>query len=198
MNSVTMLMTSHNTEGQELCASGNACRHGHGSFFPAGIYTQCCHWFPHLLASSEQACDQWHSSPVSTFLTGSHCKLCPNTEGPASKQGSKDVKHKQHQIKKAEEASQKRERAKKRTLNEKEFEGTVQLCLCVSFGLFVGPDRVCSWLEARMRAVSQHTSRVSLARPLTYRSYAAWGLTAEGTYVNGPRPKKRKKVKAKT
>jgi aryl-alcohol dehydrogenase-like predicted oxidoreductase len=28
-----------------------------------------------------QACDQWHSSQVSTFLTGSHCKLRPNTEG---------------------------------------------------------------------------------------------------------------------
>jgi hypothetical protein len=26
-----------------------------------------------------QACDQWHSSLVSTFLTSSHCKLRPNT-----------------------------------------------------------------------------------------------------------------------
>ena len=30
------------------------------------IYTHGCHWFPHLLASSEQACDQWHSSWVAT------------------------------------------------------------------------------------------------------------------------------------
>jgi hypothetical protein len=28
-----------------------------------------------------QACDQWHSSQVSTFLTSPHCKLRPNTEG---------------------------------------------------------------------------------------------------------------------
>jgi hypothetical protein len=28
-----------------------------------------------------QACDQWHSSRVSPFLTSSHCKLRPNTEG---------------------------------------------------------------------------------------------------------------------
>jgi hypothetical protein len=31
--------------------------------------------------SSEQACDQWHSSRVFTPLTGWHCKLRPNTEG---------------------------------------------------------------------------------------------------------------------
>jgi hypothetical protein len=30
---------------------------------------------------SEQACDQWRFSRVSTFLTSSHCKLRPNTEG---------------------------------------------------------------------------------------------------------------------
>jgi hypothetical protein len=28
-----------------------------------------------------QACDQWHSSRKFTPLTGSHCKLRPNTEG---------------------------------------------------------------------------------------------------------------------
>jgi hypothetical protein len=28
-----------------------------------------------------QACDQWHSSQMSTPLTSSHCKLRPNTEG---------------------------------------------------------------------------------------------------------------------
>jgi hypothetical protein len=28
-----------------------------------------------------QACDQWHSSRLSTFLTGSHCKFRPNTKG---------------------------------------------------------------------------------------------------------------------
>jgi hypothetical protein len=41
-----------------------------------------CHWFPRLLlASSKQACDQCHSSRVSTSLTCSHCILRPNTEG---------------------------------------------------------------------------------------------------------------------
>jgi hypothetical protein len=27
------------------------------------------------------ACDQWHSSLLSTFLTSSHCKMRPNTKG---------------------------------------------------------------------------------------------------------------------
>jgi hypothetical protein len=36
---------------------------------------------PRLLASSEQACDQRHSSRVSAPLTGWHCKLRPNIEG---------------------------------------------------------------------------------------------------------------------
>jgi hypothetical protein len=27
------------------------------------------------------SCDQWHSSRLSTFLTGSHCKYHPNTKG---------------------------------------------------------------------------------------------------------------------
>jgi hypothetical protein len=31
-----------------------------------------------------QACDQWHSSPVPTFLTSSHCELRANTEGEAA------------------------------------------------------------------------------------------------------------------
>jgi hypothetical protein len=35
-----------------------------------------------MLAWSEQACDQWHSSRVFTPLTSWHCKLRPNTEGP--------------------------------------------------------------------------------------------------------------------
>jgi hypothetical protein len=30
-----------------------------------------------------QACDQWHSSRMSNFLTGSHSKLRPNTKGTA-------------------------------------------------------------------------------------------------------------------
>jgi hypothetical protein len=33
------------------------------------------------------ACDQWHSSGVSIFLTNSHCKLCPNTEGFGADEG---------------------------------------------------------------------------------------------------------------
>jgi hypothetical protein len=56
----------------------------YGARFPIGIYTRGCHWFPRLMASSEQACDQWHSSRVSTPLTSSHCKLRPNTEGLAT------------------------------------------------------------------------------------------------------------------
>jgi hypothetical protein len=52
-----------------------------GARFPTEIYTRGCHWIPRLLASSEQTCDQWHSSRVYTFLTGSHCKLRPHTEG---------------------------------------------------------------------------------------------------------------------
>jgi hypothetical protein len=35
-----------------------------------------------------QACEQWHSSRVSTFLTSSHCKLCPNTEGTVFARGT--------------------------------------------------------------------------------------------------------------
>jgi hypothetical protein len=53
----------------------------YGAHFSAEIYTRGCHWFPRLLASSEQACDQWHSSRLSTFLTGWHCKFRPNTKG---------------------------------------------------------------------------------------------------------------------
>jgi hypothetical protein len=52
-----------------------------GARFSAEIYTLGCHWFPRLLATSEQACAEWHSSRVFTFLTGAHCKLRPNTEG---------------------------------------------------------------------------------------------------------------------
>jgi hypothetical protein len=45
------------------------------------IYTRGCHWFPRLLASSDHACDQWHSYRVLTHRTGLHCKFRPNTEG---------------------------------------------------------------------------------------------------------------------
>jgi dihydroxyacid dehydratase/phosphogluconate dehydratase len=34
-----------------------------------------------MFASSEHACDQWHSSRKFIPLTGLHCKLRPNTEG---------------------------------------------------------------------------------------------------------------------
>jgi hypothetical protein len=30
----------------------------YGARFPIEIYTRGCHWFPCMLASSEQACDQ--------------------------------------------------------------------------------------------------------------------------------------------
>jgi ABC-type multidrug transport system fused ATPase/permease subunit len=55
------------------------------SFFLDGNLHSRMPLVPTLLASSEQSseqvCDQWHSSRVSTFLTCSHCKLRPNTEG---------------------------------------------------------------------------------------------------------------------
>jgi len=38
-------------------------------FFSTEIYTRGCHWIPRMFASSEHACDQWHSSRVSTPLT---------------------------------------------------------------------------------------------------------------------------------
>jgi hypothetical protein len=41
---------------------------------------------PARFKSSEQACDQWHSSRMSTFLTGSHCELRPNNEGAVIRQ----------------------------------------------------------------------------------------------------------------
>jgi hypothetical protein len=54
----------------------------HGARFSTEIYTRGWHWFPHLCsARSKHACDQWRSTRVSTFLTGSHCTLRPNTEG---------------------------------------------------------------------------------------------------------------------
>jgi hypothetical protein len=49
----------------------------HGARFLAESCTRSCHLFPRLLAGSEQACDQCHSSRVSTFLTSSHCKFLP-------------------------------------------------------------------------------------------------------------------------
>jgi hypothetical protein len=52
---------------------------GYGARFPAEIYARGCHWFLRRLARSEQACDQWHSSRVFTFLTGWRCKFRPNT-----------------------------------------------------------------------------------------------------------------------
>jgi hypothetical protein len=53
-----------------------------GALFSTEIYTRGCHLFPRLLhLKLLHACDQCHSSRVSTFLTSSHCKLRPNTEG---------------------------------------------------------------------------------------------------------------------
>jgi hypothetical protein len=54
-----------------------------GARFPAEIYTRGCILDPtHVRLKLFHACDQWHSSRVSTPLTGSHCKFRPNTEGP--------------------------------------------------------------------------------------------------------------------
>jgi hypothetical protein len=41
----------------------------HGACFPTEIYTRGCHWIPQVFASSEYACDQWHSSRESVALT---------------------------------------------------------------------------------------------------------------------------------
>jgi hypothetical protein len=67
--------------------SGNECwlkckLRWHGARFPTEIYTRGCHWIPRMFDPTLfHACDQWHSSRVSTPLTGSHCKSRPNTEG---------------------------------------------------------------------------------------------------------------------
>jgi hypothetical protein len=55
----------------------------YGARFQTEFFTRGCHWIPRMFASSEHACDQWHSSRESTALTGWHCKFCPNTEGTA-------------------------------------------------------------------------------------------------------------------
>jgi hypothetical protein len=36
----------------------------------------------HASSLQRAACDQWHFLSGGDFLTGSYCKLCPNTEGP--------------------------------------------------------------------------------------------------------------------
>jgi hypothetical protein len=54
----------------------------HGARFLTEIYTRGCHWFhTPVRLKLLHACDQWHSSRVSTFLTSSHCKSRPNAEG---------------------------------------------------------------------------------------------------------------------
>jgi hypothetical protein len=54
----------------------------HGARFSTGIHTRGCHWCTRRCsAGSEQACDQWHSSRASTFLTSARFTLRPNTEG---------------------------------------------------------------------------------------------------------------------
>jgi hypothetical protein len=50
---------------------GEECDLAHGARFSTDIYTDAI-GFPHLLASSEPVCDQWHSFRASTALTGSH------------------------------------------------------------------------------------------------------------------------------
>jgi hypothetical protein len=56
--------------------------------FRQGFTLRGCHWFPRMLAGSDHACDQRHSSRVSIPLTGWHrlapvgtVILHPNTEG---------------------------------------------------------------------------------------------------------------------
>jgi hypothetical protein len=41
----------------------------HGARFQTESCTRGCHWIPCMFASSEHACDQWHSSRESTALT---------------------------------------------------------------------------------------------------------------------------------
>jgi hypothetical protein len=56
---------------------------GYGARFSTGIYTRGVPLSFSRFCSAKRchACDQWYSSRVSTFLTSSHCKLRPNTEG---------------------------------------------------------------------------------------------------------------------
>jgi hypothetical protein len=42
----------------------------YGARFETDFCTRGCHWIPRMFASSEHACDQWHSSRVFTLLTG--------------------------------------------------------------------------------------------------------------------------------
>jgi hypothetical protein len=77
--------------GIDCVAELNGC----GARFPTGIYTRGCHWIPRMFASSEHACDQWHSSRKFTFLTSSHCKLRANTEQAST---AKPVQHPSHHV----------------------------------------------------------------------------------------------------
>jgi hypothetical protein len=42
----------------------------YGARFSTEMYARGCHWIPRMFASSEHACNQWHSSRVFTPLTG--------------------------------------------------------------------------------------------------------------------------------
>jgi hypothetical protein len=126
MNSVTAWMTSHNAEGvallfvrgdhdecatdHELChtplnelkallfySSGGIRKTVHGARFWAGFCTRGCHWIPRMFASSEHACDQWHSSREPTALTVSIINYVNPPKavfvkpGPASNGGQKST-----------------------------------------------------------------------------------------------------------
>jgi hypothetical protein len=52
------------------------------AFFGRNLHSRMPLSFTPLLRLKRcHACDQWHSSRVSMFLTDSHCKLRPNAEG---------------------------------------------------------------------------------------------------------------------
>jgi hypothetical protein len=77
------------TDPFDAYKAGNAlvdptCKQMHGARFSTEVYSRGVPLrFTPLLRLKKRchACGQWRSSRVSTFLTGSHCKLRPNTEG---------------------------------------------------------------------------------------------------------------------
>jgi hypothetical protein len=60
----------------------------YGARFSTELYTRRCHWFPCLLASSEHACDQCHSSRAFTFLLPVHTVNCVQTRKAGTGQDS--------------------------------------------------------------------------------------------------------------
>jgi hypothetical protein len=66
---------------KKLC-SGITKRHS--ARFSTESYTRECHWIPRMFASSEHACDKWHSSREYTALTVVTINCAQTLKGLAS------------------------------------------------------------------------------------------------------------------